>query len=364
MSILMLPRAPLALTLALALGAAGAADDAQLGPAPRLDTAGAAPAALQPWPVATTAGVPAVVVDPQNRDQVTAIYRGVYLPQGDVAPGWSGGVAGCLAGTTASAYREATIGRVNVYRALAGLPGTVALAGGSQATGTQAAALMFSANRSLSHSPPSSWTCWTQDGASAAGQSNIALGSSSLAAGPAAVDLYMDDAGTGNEAAGHRRWLLYPPQAQMDSGSIPSGSQWAANALWVLSGWGARPPTPNGVAWPPRGYVPWPLLPQRSNRWSFSWPGADFSRATVSMTRNGVPLGAPSYEAITNGYGDNTLVWKPQGVTYAQPAADVTYRVTISGLSGGGAPASLSYDVIVFDPPPLADPLFANGFER
>lgn len=349
------------LALTLALGPAGAADDVQLGPAPRLDTTSAAPTALQPWPSATPAAQ-AVVVDPQNRDQVTALYRGVYLPQGEVAAGWSGNVAGCAAGTTTAAYREATIGRVNVYRALAGLPGTVTLAGGAQASGTQAAALMFSANRVLSHSPPSSWTCWTQDGASAAGQSNIALGfNSSFAAGPGAVDLYMDDAGVGNEAAGHRRWVLYPPQAQMDSGSIPS--QWTANALWVLSGWGARPPTPNGVAWPPRGYVPWPLLPQRSNRWSFSWPGADFSRATVSMTRNGVPLAAPSYEAITNGYGDNTLVWKPQGVTYAQPTADVTYRVTIGGLSGGGAPASLSYDVIVFDPPPLANLIFTNGFE-
>lgn len=349
------------LALLPAVGVAVAADDAQLGPAPRFDEFPATAATLpQPQPLPAEA----VAFDPQDRAQVANAYRSIYLRQDDVAIGWTGSLAGCVAGATAVPYHDATIGRVNFYRALAGLPGTVTPLGGSQASSTQAAALMFSANRALSHSPPNTWTCWSQDGANAAGQSNIALGSSSsLAAGPAAVDMYMRDSGTGNEAAGHRRWILYPPQAQMQSGSVPSGPQWAANALWVLSGRGPRPDTPNGVAWPPRGYVPWALLPQASNRWSFSWPGADFSRATVSMTRNGVPLGAPSYEPIATGYGDNTLVWKPQGVTYARPTADVTYRVTISGLSGGGAPASVGYDVIAFDPPPLADALFKNGFE-
>ena len=81
------------------------------------------------------------------------------------------------------------------------------------------------------------------------------------------------------------------------------------------------------------------------------------------MTRNGVPRGAPSYEAIVNGYGDNTLVWIPQGVTYTQAAADVTYHVTISGISGGGAPSSIAYDVIVIDPYTLRDVIFHNGFD-
>ena len=136
-----------------------------------------------------------------------------------------------------------------------------------------------------------------------------------------------------------------------------------ANALWVFDGWGSRPPTPNGVAWPPRGYLPWQLLPAVSNRWSFSWKDANFANATVSMKRNGIALGVPSYEAIANGYGDNTLVWKPQGVTYVQPAADVTYRVTIAGISGGGAPSSIAYDVIVINPYALSDVIFKNGFD-
>jgi hypothetical protein len=340
---------------------AHAQETEQLGDPPLLQAGEDVEQVLQPQPP----NIASVAIDPRNRSQVALAYQNIYLPQGGVASGWNGSLANCVAGSTSAAYRQAAIDRVNVYRALAGLPGTVALFGGNQASGTEAAALIFSANRSLSHEPPNNWTCWTQAGASAAGNSNIALGSgSNQAAGTGAIDLYMDDGGTGNTAVGHRRWVLYPPQAKMDSGSIPYATQqYAANALWVLTAFGSRPATPNGVAWPPRGYVPWQLLPDGSNRWSFSWNGANFANTSVSMTRNGVPLGVPSYETIQNGYGDNTLVWKPQGVTYAKPAADVTYHVTISGISSGGAPSSIGYDVIVIDPYALSETVFSSGFD-
>lgn len=344
-----------------ALQTASAQDTAMLGDAPRLEPGTALLELAQPQ---TTAASDAISIDPQNRTQVALGYQNIYLPQGNVVIGWNGSIGACTPGTTSTGYRQATIDRVNFFRALAGLPGSVTLLGGAQATDTQAAALMFSANQQLSHSPPNTWTCWTQAGSSGASNSNIALGyGNNAAAGPAAIDLYMDDGGANNTAVGHRRWVLYPTQTQMDSGSIPYSPQYAANALWVFGPQGTRPPMPNGVAWPPRGYVPWQLLTSSSNRWSFSWPSANFAAAAVSMTRNGVPLGIPSYETIANGYGDNTLVWKPQGVTYSQPAADVTYHVTVSGIGGGGAPATIAYDVIVIDPYTLSDLIFKNGFD-
>ena len=356
------------LALALFVGIAGRATaavqfadaDTWLGDAPWLPVPVEEPATQAPNPQ----GGQAIVIDPQNRNQVAAAYQTIYLPQGSVPSGWTGNVSTCTAGTTSSSYKDATIGRVNFYRALSGLPGNVTLFGDPPTTDTQASALIFSANQMLSHMPPNNWLCWTQAGYDGAGHSNIALGfGSDAAAGPGAVDLYMDDSGSNNTAAGHRRWVLYPPQAQMASGSIPYNPQWASNALWVLGAFGSRPPTPNGVAWPSRGYVPWQLLPANSNRWSFSWPNADFTNATVSMMRNGQALGAASYESVQNGYGDNTLVWLPQGVTYTQPAQDVTYHVTVSGISGGGAPPSVSYDVIVIDPFVLTDEIFGNGFD-
>jgi hypothetical protein len=351
------PIALLSAATCLVVDHAVAEDDTQLGPAPLPDPSTEITHVYGPEMPAT------VVIDPQDRDEVADAYISIYLAQAAEPIGWNGNVGLCLAGTTTQAYRQATIDRVNFYRALASLPGNLTLLGGTQAIGTQAAALMFSANQQLSHDPPLTWICWNPAGDAAAANSNIALGYGDAAIGPGAVDLYIDDHGQNNGAVGHRRWLLYPPQKQMDSGSIPYAPQLAANALWVFSGWGTRPPTPDGVAWPPSGHVPWQVLPDASNRWSFSWDGANFANATVSMTRDGVPLGLPQYEPVTAGYGDNTLVWRPQGVSYARPDADITYRVTINGISGGGAPASIAYDVVVIDPWVREDTVFRDGFD-
>ncbi len=360
-----LPRHPAWRSLLLSLFAtttAAAQDPAWLGEAPRLELAPLDEPPPGDMAATDSAQTPqAVQFNPLDRNQVINAYRSIYLAQDAVDAGWTGNVAGCNAGTTSTAYRQATIDRVNFYRALAGLPGNVTLMGGTAGSAAQQAALMFSANGQLDHNPPQSWLCWTSSGAEGAWNANIAIGT--RLGGPAAVALYMEERGTYNDIAGHRRWILYPPQASMDSGSVPQGSN-ASNALWVLGPFGTRPATPNGVAWPSRGYVPWPLLPAQSNRWSFSWPGADFSAAQVRMTRNGQALGAVAYERIATGYGDNTLVWRPQGVTYVRPAADVTYRVTISGLRGTNVPTTIQYDVIAIDPDVVVDPLFANGFER
>jgi len=103
--------------------------------------------------------------------------------------------------------------------------------------------------------------------------------------------------------------------------------------------------------------VPYQNLPSSSNRWSLSFPGASFASASVTMSgRNGAI--AVTQEPVMNGFGDNTLVWLPTGVSYAKPAADTTYNVTVSGLTGAGVPTTLSYAVTVIDPdaapPPTA----------
>ena len=343
-----------------------------LEPAPVADASDLAVAEANglsaPQPEATQA---AITVDPQNRAQVASLYFSTYVPEGSVANGWAGSITGCNAGTSATAFQAATIERINVYRALAGLPGNVAAySGGSNQSGDQQAALMMAANGALDHSPPATWKCYTAAGASAAGNSNLTLGFNFDYDGPAAIDGYMDDDGGGNEGAGHRRWLLYPPETTVASGDVDAtagSSDRSANALWVIGGWGSRPATPNGIVWPPRGYIPYQLLPGSSNRWSLSIQNADFSHATVSMTRNGVALATPTIDPFEyNGQpggsfiGDNTIVWEPVGVTYTQPALDVTYHVTVSGIVG--SPTSVSYDVTVFDPSTADNEIFADSF--
>jgi hypothetical protein len=160
----------------------------------------------------------------------------------------------------------------------------------------------------------------------------------------------MDDPGSNNTFVGHRRWILYPPTVKIGSGSVPATGGPAANALWVIGGFGTRPATPAWVAWPPRGYLPYQLLPKTSGRWSFSYAGANFSNAAVTMTQGGANV-ALTVEPQMNdeGYADNTLVWKPQGVATTKPASDVVYTVTIKNVVVGGKAQNFSYDVTIID---------------
>jgi hypothetical protein len=92
-------------------------------------------------------------------------------------------------------------------------------------------------------------------------------------------------------------------------------------------------------------------------RWSFSYPAADFSLASVGMTQGAqsIPL---VQETVHTGYGENTIVWVVNGMTdwqsWPQPAADTVYHVTVSNVLIAGSPRSFTYDVIVMDPNSVA----------
>jgi hypothetical protein len=122
---------------------------------------------------------PGLSVDTTDRAAVVAFFNAHYRPGDTAAMGWTGNYATCTAGTTTPAYADATLERVNYFRAMAGLPGTVVLDSTLNAK-DQSAALMMSAQGALSHTPPSSFACYSAAGAQAAGNSNLAL----FAAGP------------------------------------------------------------------------------------------------------------------------------------------------------------------------------------
>jgi hypothetical protein len=332
----------LLLLLAFATGNVLAQDFAQLGPAPWREEpqdVTALPAVPQ-----DAAALPAVPQAAKTRDQAVQLYYNLYVPGNAVSIMWTGSVAGCDPGTTNFEHQQAVIDRINYYRAMVDLP-PVTLVEGTPVLQEEAAALIFSANNALSHTPPTSWACYSAAGATGASQSNIALGAS----GVRAIDLYVDDPGVTNTAVGHRRWVLFPPRTGMSTGDVPStGSNGAANALFVFGPSGTRPATPNAIAWPPAGFIPYQRLPSASKRWSFSYPGADFSRASVTVTGPG-GTSVATLEPVQNGYGDNTLVFLPSGISYTKPAGDSSYLVSIQGI-GGTAPASVEYTVIVIDP--------------
>ena len=297
------------------------------------------------WSPGTSApdAVDGFSVDRQNRLDVLAFYQTVYqrsegYPQ---SLAWTGNVTAGLPGTTAQAFKNDVLRRINFYRAMTGLPADITLEATKSAK-DQEAALMFSANDDLSHEPPTDWVWYTANASEAAGNSNIALGTY----GPGSVDAYIRDDGSNNLPVGHRRWLLYPRAREMGTGDVPaSGSFAAANAIWVIGNFKASAP-PAFVAWPNAGYVPQGLVPAR---WSLSYPGAGFGNATVTVTRNGTPLTVNIVSRTDNGYGDNTIVWEPSALV-TTGAADVNYAVTVAGISGAGVPASLSYSVTSFAP--------------
>jgi uncharacterized protein YkwD len=283
-------------------------------------------------------------VNPQDRQASQSFFHNVYLASEGVAAEWTGNQATCDEGTTRSAFRSAVLLRINYFRAMAGVPAGVTLSDEFN-TKAQKAALMMSANGQLDHSPPATWKCYSTDGADAAGSSSLGLG----AYGPDVIDLYVQDPGAGNYAAGHRRWILYPQTDTMGTGDIPSGGYPAANALWVFDDnmFGPRPDTREEfVAWPPPGYVPYQVV---FARWSFAFDGADFSSASVSMTSGGKSV-ALALQPVVNGYGDNTLVWEPDAIFSAPPASDIVYTVAVNQVIIGGVPRNFTYDVIVFNP--------------
>ena len=313
--------------------------------------------ALLAWTPGTAnpSAVAGFVVDPLNRTDVLSFYNCIYPASENYAANiaWTGSVAACVPGTTSAAFKDDVRRRINFYRALSALPADITF-NATKSSKDQEAALMMSANTALSHTPPVGWLCYTANGAEAAGASNIALGSY----GPAAVDGFMRDSGGGNQVVGHRRWFHYSRASVMGTGDIPGdGASPRSNAIWVIGDFKPAP-APQFVAWPNRGFVPFPLMPAR---WSLSYPGANFGAATVTMTvGGGGAVSTPIVSNVDNGFGDNTIVWEPAGLP-ATISADVVCNVTVSGITGAGVPTSYNYSVTLFDPNVLGSSVTISG---
>ncbi|MBP7829550.1 MAG: hypothetical protein KA248_06495 [Kiritimatiellae bacterium] len=287
-------------------------------------------------------------MDNTSRESVREFYNTYYLAS-DAAINWTGNHADCKAGDTAQAFKDDVLLRVNWFRVMAGVAEVTLDA--SFNDDCQKAALMVSKGGSTEHHPPPSWPCFSLEGSNATRQCNLSLGST----GWDAVTSQMRDTGGNNYPCGHRRWILYPQTRKTATGNIPATGLY--DAAMALREWDeywntARPATKKEyVSWPPAGYVPYPVV---FGRWSFSYADADFSSATVTMTANGTGITAPLETIDDDSYGENTLVWRPQGVSdtfvWTKPASDSNYTVQVSNVLIGGVPRTFNYTVTVFDP--------------
>jgi len=274
-------------------------------------------------------------VNRRNKKEVQDFFQNVYLPASTAQNEWSGSVKGCRPGKNSASFQKATEKMINYFRAMAGLPGDVTLDSELDRRAIEGA-LIFKAQGSLSHTPPKSWRCWSSTGKTAAGKSNISLGS----AGPSAIVSYIKDDGSNNKEVGHRRWILHPAQKIMGSGSTDS-----TNALWVFGGFKKqKPEIPGGIAWPPAGYVPYLFGLSSDYRWSFSFPDADFKRSKVTVSYQNKRLRIRQ-EKPYNGYGENTLVWNVKGLPGGRPKDEVSVDVVIKNVVVKGKSLTFRYTV-------------------
>jgi hypothetical protein len=218
----------------------------------------------------------------------------------------------------------------NLYRWLADLPAVTTDA--TRDRQAQACALMMRANGMLSHTPPMTWRCWTQEGADGAGSSNISSGP-----GVASADGYMIDPGNAT-TIGHRRWILSNSLGPIGIGSTATG----ASCMQNLRGTG-RAGKP-WLAWPPPGNVPLQAIIGRrgstdSTGWTVQSDNINLASAAVTVTSGGEARPV-TVTQLMGGYGSRyAFRFNPQGW---QTTAGQTYSVSVTGIA-----TPISYDVSV-----------------
>lgn len=246
----------------------------------------------------------------------------------------------CEAGSLKAGALVDTLARINMFRWLVGLGPTTDDAG-MNATAQKCANLESWWDWSLPdspHFPPANVKCYTAEGASGAGMSNIAWGSGHPAQ---AIDQFMEDQGNAT-TMGHRRWILNPPLYPVGIGYWEGGGMYGNAECLGVFGSSGNGPNPPWVSVPNAGFAP---LATAQWTWTFHGSLSGIPNAQISMLRvdDATPL-AVSVQTLSQGYGQDCISWTPQGWT---PEAGKTYRVTVSGLGGGD---------VVYDVKPVACP--------
>lgn len=241
----------------------------------------------------------------------------------------------CDAGTLKQGAITDTLARINMFRWLSGLGPTTSDAGLNQTS--QLCANLESwwnfGSGGNPHSPPSTTKCYTAQGASGAGMSNIAWGN-----GPAeSIDQFIED--NGNETTmGHRRWIVNPPLGPVGIGYWEGGGQYGSAECLAVFGSSGGGPTPPWVAVPNQGFVPVEIA---TWTWTFHAPGADSAQISVLRVDDNTPLGV-TVKKLSQGFGVEAISWTKNGW---QAESGKTYRVTVGGLPGG----DVTYDVKPID---------------
>nr|WP_250890552.1 CAP domain-containing protein [Sphingobium nicotianae] len=298
-----------------------------------------------PSPTATPSPTPTPTPAPTPTPTPTpapTTWSGLAAALYDVQPD----VATCKTGTLKTSVRTEFLTRLNALRALHNLPAVTYSSADDQQVDDSS--LMMAANKTLSHTPPTSWLCYTSLGATGAGSSNL-IGAWSTGNGlgwsteDSFLALWLTE--NGSIDIGHRRWVLDPFLGKISYGRVTQqfiGGGQADTASMKVFGFAATPATPTGlpafVAYPygnyptryfgTGDYLSFSVVANTGSRGANG--SVSFASATVSVANGSTNLTVTDVAKDNNGYGlPNNIQWR---VANLQP--NVSYTVTISGVTG------------------------------
>lgn len=269
-------------------------------------------------------------------------------------------VQSCYEGVLKDAEKAEILNYVNFIRSIHGLkPVQYDLNGDIYA---QKSSLIMAANSALSHQPPTSWSCYSNDGYYGADNSNLHLNrGSSNTLNPKSIESIIgwmidDKSGNAPDRCGHRRAIINPFLTSIAFGRVDGKSNvdnyyCSAMSLLYLDrvNGGIQDRPVEFVAYPFQNY---PIeLVNKSWYLSFSpiydyssWSrntNIDYSNAQVTVTdENGNKMNVHSYVYDAEGWGavHNNFRWKVDGMQN-----EIKYTVNIKGIVVNGQTKEYEY---------------------
>ena len=270
---------------------------------------------------------------------------GVYALEPDVES--------CSSGIPSDSEKQKVLKRLNYIRSLHGLPQVVYNTEGDEITAE--CSLIIAANNigggslQLSHEPPQSWECWSQQAYDGCHSSNIHVGWAqnkdlSLVDSSEIVDSFMVDKNV--DSVGHRRWFLDPWLGHISFGRADytdgHGIFVLGSAVKVVHD--DAPDIPDlkidFIAYPFESY-PKELYPGSFTRMSFAVlkdkmnkfgnaSNINLASATIAIvdSTNNKTISVSGLKYDTEGIGvPNNISWLAEGIEYNKK-----YNVTVSNI--------------------------------
>jgi uncharacterized protein YkwD len=259
-------------------------------------------------------------------------------------------VGQCSPGSVTENEKKKVMARLNYIRSLHNLPPVVYEYGDDVLTAE--CSLIIAANQQLSHTPPSSWECYSNDAYEGCNKSNIFIrwgtGSSSFES-EGVVDAFMTDEGV--PSLGHRRWFIDPWLKHISFGRADDfANSVLGSAIKVInsSDQNISSSSITFVAYPYEYYpielyndgvmMSFSVISSTSNKWDNK--SVNFAGAAIAITDPAnKTMKIKDMKFDNEGYGvPNNLRWFAEGIEKG-----VKYNVTVTNVGVNSAYKNYSY---------------------